>query len=294
MTVTIRQQYVKNPGDIYTGVNPVDWITVHETGNQNEGADAQAHANYQSKTAYDYNSWHAQADDKEVIESYPDEAMCWHAGDGRGDGNTASIAIEICQNRDGDFKKAVSNAAYWVAVKMKKHGVPLSRVVQHNYWSGKNCPQFLRADSKGIDWADFKNMVQAFLNEMDGDLVEKPVTKPEDKHKYLPLKVDGDEGPWTIYEEQVALWETGDYKGKLDGKRGPMTRTAEQRLLKRKGYYRGRLDGDFAYWSTLAEQEFLYDLKDKDGRLYLRSIDGKRGPWTIKGVQRALNAGFIK
>jgi len=38
--------------------NPVNSITIHQTGNTNKGADAQAHANLQSKGNSRNASWH--------------------------------------------------------------------------------------------------------------------------------------------------------------------------------------------------------------------------------------------
>ena len=83
--------------------------------------------------------------------------QCWHAGSTKG--NKESIGVEICVNSDGDFKKAVKNAAELVKILMKRHGISVSNVVQHHHWSGKNCPTNLRNGSKGINWNDFKAML---------------------------------------------------------------------------------------------------------------------------------------
>jgi N-acetylmuramoyl-L-alanine amidase CwlA len=143
----------------YRGKNKLEWITVHETANPNDGADAQAHANLQSKGNARRASWHEQVDDGEAIQSYPDTNRCWHAGDGRGNGNLNSYAFEICVNRDGDYIKAVHNTADRVRAKMRERNIPISRVVQHNHWSGKNCPTFLRSGSQGVDWNNFLALV---------------------------------------------------------------------------------------------------------------------------------------
>src|SRR5690606_15338690 len=67
--------------------------------------------------------------------------------------------IEICMN--DDWKQAVKNAAELTRKIMKDEGIPLSRVVQHNHWSGKNCPQWLRSGQNGVTWAQFLNMIQS-------------------------------------------------------------------------------------------------------------------------------------
>ena len=143
----------------YRGTNRLEWITVHETANPNDGADAQAHANLQSRGNARSASWHEQVDDREAIQSYPDTDRCWHAGDGKGNGNMNSYVFEICVNRDGDYITAVHNTAARVRRKMAERGIPLSRVVQHHYWSRKNCPTFLRSGSQGIDWNGFLSLV---------------------------------------------------------------------------------------------------------------------------------------
>jgi len=128
--------------------------------NTTRGANAAAHANLQSRGNVRDASWHWQVDDHEAVQSFPDTVQCWHAGDGRGAGNLSSIAIEICVNADGDYPAAVRNAAELVRTLMADHHVALDHVVQHNRWSGKNCPTVLRAGSRGVTWAGFLDLVR--------------------------------------------------------------------------------------------------------------------------------------
>lgn len=138
------------------------YITIHETDNPNPGADAEAHARLQERGNDRSASWHLQIDDHEAIQSIPFNEVAWAAGDGRsGTGNTSSIHIEICVNSDGDFKKAVANAAEVTNQLMKTYHIPIANVVQHNHWSGKNCPRNLRNGDKGVTWNDFINMVKS-------------------------------------------------------------------------------------------------------------------------------------
>ncbi|OIK11041.1 hypothetical protein BIV60_19010 [Bacillus sp. MUM 116] len=136
-----------------------DYITIHETDNTARGADDVAHANLQFNGNSRQASWHFQVDDDSIYQSIPTDEVAWHAGDGDGPGNMTSIAIEICVNSDGDFKKAVENAAWLTKKLMDELNIPLSRVVQHHHWSGKNCPKYLRSGEKGIDWNNFLTMV---------------------------------------------------------------------------------------------------------------------------------------
>src|SRR5699024_12635458 len=94
---------------MYPGVNAATYITIHETANTSAGANAQAHANLQTRGFSA--SWHWQVEDKQAIQSFPHNVRCWHAGDGRGAGNFESIGIEIEVKKEGDFAEAVVNAA---------------------------------------------------------------------------------------------------------------------------------------------------------------------------------------
>src|SRR5690606_26845966 len=141
----------------------------------------------------------------------PHSVMCHHAGDGRGGGNTESIAIEICVNSDGDFRKAVENAAKLTRKIMKDEGISIMNVVQHNAWSGKDCPTFLRRGSKGILWSDFLAMVKGGGA---SEVVPKKTTTSKPKHSstkaVAKLKVDGKWGSATTRELQRALGTTAD------------------------------------------------------------------------------------
>ena len=155
--VKVRKQLVSSRKNTYGGGNGRKFITIHETANTARGANAQAHANLQSNGFG--STWHYTVDDKEAIQSFPHSVRCWHAGDSRGNGNMNSIGIEICVNSDGNFYKAVQNAAELTKRIVKQEGIPLGSVVQHNHWSGKNCPTNLRNGNKGVSWSDFKRMV---------------------------------------------------------------------------------------------------------------------------------------
>jgi hypothetical protein len=135
------------------------YFTVHETDNESKTADAKAHANLQSRGNDRNASWHFQADDKQIIQSVPDNVVAFAAGDGgNGPGNRTSLHGEICVNSGGDYKKAVENMAYLARVKTVEHNIPLANIVQHNKWSGKDCPHHLRKGDWGITWPQFLGM----------------------------------------------------------------------------------------------------------------------------------------
>lgn len=132
-------------------------ITVHNTGNSNEGADAKMHSRY-IKNPSTRASWHYTVDDKSIYQHLPLDEHGWHAGDGRyGEGNRTSIGIEICMNKGIDQAKAERLATQLIGYLMVQHGIPLNKVVQHNHWSGKNCPSVIRARANG--WQEFMKLI---------------------------------------------------------------------------------------------------------------------------------------
>lgn len=133
------------------------YITIHETDNTNVRANALAHAKLQQNGNRRQASWHLQVDDEaEVYQSLPFNEIGYHAGDGKGPGNRESIGIEICVNKDGNYKTAVANAIKVVKYLIKEFpSIKDVNVVQHNKWSGKNCPRHLRVGDLGINWKEF-------------------------------------------------------------------------------------------------------------------------------------------
>ncbi len=140
-------------------MNP-DYITIHDTGNKSKGADAKCHASFLKNTNKEV-SWHFTVDNKNIYQHLPTYEVGWHAGDGNGKGNKKSVGIEICMNSDGDRYLAEQNAIELVAYLMGEYDIPIQNAVQHNHWSGKNCPQVIRA--RGNGWKDF---IQEVKNEL--------------------------------------------------------------------------------------------------------------------------------
>lgn len=145
------------------------YITIHNTGNNAAGADADMHARYlaKGKTNETYISWHFTVDDHQIDQHLPINEIGYHAGDGRGQGNMASIGIEICENADGNYRTAESNAEDLVAELLFELGMDVSQVVQHNHWSGKNCPQNIRETTDGsVGWEQFLANINTKLSSL--------------------------------------------------------------------------------------------------------------------------------
>ena len=171
-------------GRSYGYGNSCDYIVIHETANYDNGASAQMHARLQSNHNNRSASWHYQVDHKGVIQSFPDNVKCWHAGGDRLM-NTKSIGIEICVNYGGEkFRKAVDNAIELTKHLMDKYDIPANNVITHHDASwGKDCPHFLRANSEGVSWNDFKNAIS-------GKDYEPP------KRQEKPAKVSNNDSKW--------------------------------------------------------------------------------------------------
>ncbi len=144
---------INRPGRKLKGGKPT-YITIHETANLAVGANARMHERFLFNGGGSAQvSFHYVVDDHESIHLVPDDEVAWHAGDGgNGVGNTQSIAIETCVNADGNFDLAVQNLIKLVRKLMQMYNIPAERVVQHNHWSGKNCPTKLRRSG----WDTFK------------------------------------------------------------------------------------------------------------------------------------------
>lgn len=305
--VAITKQLVSSRAFVSEGRNPCTFITVHQTGNTTAGANAKAHANLQSRGNARGASWHFQVDDKKIYQSFLESLRCWHAGDGTGAGNFSSIAIEICVNSDGDYVKALKRAAKLVKYLMKKHGIPLKNVVQHNNWSGKNCPAQIRAGQSGITWADFKGLVSGSkASKKKAKDTSKSSKKTAKKNKKAAkLKVDGWWGAATTRRgQQLAgtvddgeIWNQNvQWKSQNPGltsgwkwvataraKSSPFI-LAHQTILKKRGYYKGKLDG-------IAGPQYFSAVQRDMGTVVDGSI-WKKSP-AVKRWQRRMNKGKI-
>ena len=170
------------------------YIVIHDTGNKNKGANAEAHFNY-------FNGGDRQAsadffvDDKQILQVNDYHTYyTWHCGDGKGKNgitNANSIGIEICINSDGNYDIAFQNAVALTKQLMTELNIPIDRVVRHYDASGKNCPASMSADNWAL-WNTFKVQLQSHIpwyNDAqwwvkangisDGTRPEEPATRAE-------------------------------------------------------------------------------------------------------------------
>lgn len=142
----------------------IKWLVIHETGNFSAGADAAMHNRYlhseeQKNTPL---SWHYTVDDRQIYHHLPDGEKGYHASDSgtKGGGNDCGIGIEICVNADGDYEKAVDNAAQMAAELLNRYHLDISDVKQHGDFTSKNCPERLR---EGNNYEMFLDKIKAYM-----------------------------------------------------------------------------------------------------------------------------------
>ncbi|MGP3738431.1 peptidoglycan recognition protein family protein [Bacillus sp. 4A_MP2] len=221
------------------------YITVHNTANTKKEQTQANHVAFvkRSSTAV---SWHYTVDENVIYQHLPLNENGWHAGDGRGTGNMKSIGIEICENADGNFEKAVENAQWLIRQLMTEQGIPLANVVPHKRWSGKNCPRKLlnRWDSFKAGIATAHTGKKATAEPVKATPVKNTSSKPKEstskKSFNLPSGIIKVTKPLTkgaqVKAVQQALASIYFYPDKgainngIDGYYGPKTANAVSRF----------------------------------------------------------------
>lgn len=213
-----------------------EYITVHDAGNPRAGANAAMHIKYLNENAEAGKknvSWHFTVDESMIAQHLPINESAWHAGDGAtGTGNRKSIGVEICDNIDGDRPKAEANAIKLIAALLLETGLPILRVVQHNHWSGKDCPGVIRKTLGG--WSRFVARIEAELKRV------APLPQ-EDKPKGTGPFKDVPDNHWAIKSINKAH-SAGAIQGINEGVFGlgqPVTREQLVVILDRLGLLEG-------------------------------------------------------
>lgn len=159
-------------------------ITVHDTGNTQQNANAKAHAKYikSPDAAARPASWHFTVDDREIWQHLPLTENGWHAGDGRnGPGNRTTIGIEMCVNRGGDLNRTEANSI-WLISKLILNSGSISDIIsasvyQHWHWNKSNCPRQLRDRPSG--WSEFIDAIKRQLHRLPAecDMINKSLAE---------------------------------------------------------------------------------------------------------------------
>lgn len=188
MTLTTIENIIPASNSNRPGYSMVpEYITIHETANTSPGANSQMHYIFLLNGGGPEGvSFHWCVDDAVARHFIPDNENAWHAGDGaNGTGNRKSIAIETCVNADGNWSKTLVNLAELTAMLCTEHKIPVSNVVEHNHWSGKDCPHVMRIPPPYFPTE--LETITAFLNKS---------SEPD----HLELKVPGFGTKWVVDE----------------------------------------------------------------------------------------------
>ncbi len=178
------------------------YLTIHSTGNPN--STAQNERAWLTNPSNDRTaSYHIVVDEKEAIEVLPLNEVSWNAGDGHGDGNRASIAIEICES--GNRQKTLDNAVKLVAKMLRERNWGADKLRRHYDWSRKICPRILQPNN----WAGWEKFKQDVKKELTGG-----VTVAADKNA---------PSAWA-----KGAWDWAKAKGYLDGTRPKDSVTREE------------------------------------------------------------------
>lgn len=139
----------------------VEYITIHNTWNFSPAVNERNYLDRRRDNQYI--SYHYAVDETEAIQILPLDVSGWHAGDGNGKGNRASIGIEICRSRcvgsdEALYRRAEENGVKLAAWLLVRHRLPLAALRKHQDWSGKNCPHRILDEGR---WESFRQRVGA-------------------------------------------------------------------------------------------------------------------------------------
>lgn len=164
--IPIYKEIIKRSPERRPGIQmEPQYITVHNTGNRDYGADALMHHYLLYYSTDSTTSWHYTVDNSSIYQHLPLNEVGYHAGDNNGKGNFQSIGIEICENADGNYQQAERNAEKLIAELLYEYNMDISQVVTHNYWSGKDCPHnLLNNDYGSVGWNVFLKNIQKELD----------------------------------------------------------------------------------------------------------------------------------
>lgn len=134
--------------------------TNHNTANDHPTASDTAHANYFNSVEIadkDYVGAMLFVDHDSITQILPLNEVSYNAGDGKGDGNYATISIEICENME--YERAEYNAKVLNTALILTY--PHFQVFKHQDWSNKNCPRRLLELPE--DWGNFVTDIEKMV-----------------------------------------------------------------------------------------------------------------------------------
>ncbi len=191
----------------------IGYITLHNTGmvdvKSNNFHRSLANQNKDPKGRQA--SWHFSVDMNEIYQEVDMSWETWHAGNSTGNKNSISIEMTMWSDKEKQ-RLTYDNSARLVATLMKKYNIPLSKVVQHNHWSGKNCPEYLRANKYGYNWNWFIELVKKYYNGTITNGMKKPSSAPTGEITIVTDVLNVRKGAGTNYDKVKQVKKSEKYK----------------------------------------------------------------------------------
>lgn len=144
----------------HSGVNNIQYIVIHYTGNRGDTAKNNADYFYGGDRQA---SAHYFVDDNSIWQVVEDSSGAWHVGDGGGRygiTNHNSIAIEQCCMANGEISATTeNNCVELVKYLMNKYNVDIDHIVRHYDASRKICPNW--SANNWARWWSFKEKLKS-------------------------------------------------------------------------------------------------------------------------------------
>lgn len=160
------------------GTGKVKYITIHNTEDIKEAKGTNDAEQYTRATYPNQNMGtsrvHYFIDEVDCWQNLREDEVGWHAGDGRGNGNETSLAIEIIMDGSGSAAdtKAEERGALLAAILLNRHGLGIDKLVTHKHWVGKNCPAYILPH-----WLEFEAKVKKYLAQIQGKADKNEATE---------------------------------------------------------------------------------------------------------------------
>lgn len=209
------------PGVDFDGEAP-DWLTMHETANENALADARMHRDFVANGGGDDRvSFTASVDWQRIVLILP---LNWANNNAvRRAANYDGMSIETCVNVPvGTIKwsKTKDNAAKCAAAMLAVWGMGMGSVVQHFAWTQKNCPTRLRR----AGWEELRLQIDAYRRRLLAPEPEGPLYFPETGH-YVG---GGFKELWLRHGLKVCGYPRGEEYQEVEPKLGGITVTRQR------------------------------------------------------------------
>lgn len=262
------KQISQNKTTLSRNSNNINYIVIHDTGNPNMGANANAHFHYFNSV-----NRNASADffvDSTQILQINDyfKYYCWSVGDGNnryGINNRNSLSIEMCINKNGNYNEMLNKTIWLTKHLMEKLNISITKVVRHWDASRKNCPATMSANNWSR-WHKFLNSVnsnnnsnnewiQSSLNKIgyklvvDGIIGKLSIAAIKDFQQIANLTVDGVFGASTESKLKTIINDIRLTKTYLSINTLNKTKVGNDVIINdRRGWIRKANQDDGVYW----------------------------------------------